>query len=359
MEGESLNNYHKIRDFHGSRLGSIGSSDIPVLAGFGRQYGDTPYTLYLEKIGEKTRRPAGPRAEWGHKLEPLILSAWIARNHGEEQAKDYMAAVIRGRNCGPYKSLTEARMPGRKYVLAHADLLFDPEGAPLDHPFIVEAKSTGFFSAKRREGEAFLGYDPDDLTQQGIPDPVFLQVQWQMLAYDVPEAFVAVLIDTGDYREYGPIRADPRVQEKCLALAERLFRCIVERKPPKPESWSDVASMWPVPNEKTAMLGGEEEMKAREIVREYWQIGERMDRGEARRKELKNALGIYIGENSILQTPDGTKLASSWIQNNPREVDLKKLENDMPDIFANLVEGGIITQTNRRELRPAKLKGEL
>lgn len=348
-----MNRYGKIKDFHGSRMGSIGSSDIPILAGFGKQYGDTPYTLYLEKTGQKERRAAGPRAEWGHRLEPLILSAWISRNHGEEEALAYMAAAIRGRSSGRYKSLTEARMPGRPYVLAHADLVVD-DAAPL----IVEAKSAGFFSGKRREGEAFLGYDPDDLSQQGIPDPVFLQVQWQMLAYGVPEARVAVLIDTGDYREYGPIIADPRVQEQELALAERLWRCIVDRTPPKPETWSDVSLMWPEPADTTAMIGGEDEMRVRSLVFEYWQIGERLDRDEARRKEIKNALGIYLGENAILATPEGLKLASSWVQANPASVNLKELEAKEPELYARLVEGGYVRKSERRELRPAKLKGE-
>jgi len=350
-----MNRYTRIKDFHGARALGIGSSDIPTLAGFGKQYGDTPYTLYLEKIGEGKRREAGPRAEWGHRLEPVVLAKWIETAFGPEKAQEYYAARIRNRSAGVLKSLTEARMPERKYVLAHADLVID--NCPVDE-CIVEAKTTGYFSGKRREGEAFLGYDPDDLSQQGIPDPVFLQVQWQMLAYDVRQAYVAVLIDTGDYREYGPIHADPRTQEKCLALAERLWNCVEARTPPKPETWSDVASMWPLPDDKTAMLGGEEELKARALCARYWSLGESASRIEDERKEIKNALGIYIGENSILSTPNGTKLASSWIQANPASVDLKGLREKDDELYGRLVSGGYVRQSERRELRPAKVKGD-
>jgi predicted phage-related endonuclease len=348
-----MNRLTKIRDFHGERAKGIGSSDIPTLAGFNKQYGQTPYTLYMEKIGALPREPAGPRAEWGHRLEPLVLSAFIGRHYGEDKALDYLAAVIRGRSCGPFKSLTECRMPDRRYVLAHADLVIDD--AP--EPYIVEAKTSGYYAGKRREGVAFMGYDPDDLTQNGIPDPVFLQVQWQMLAYDVKTAFVAVLIDTGDYREYGPIRADPRTQEKCLALAERLWNCMQARTPPKPETWSDVASMWPVPEDKTAMVGGEDELKALEYASRYWSLGERIKSLEEERSELKNALGIYIGENSILQTSEGKKLASSWIQANPASVALKELQEKEPELYSRLDAGGYIKRSERRELRPAKVKG--
>jgi len=353
--GPKMTRYTKIRDFHGARSLGIGSSDIPILAGFGKQYGDTPYTLYLQKIGEKAGREAGPRAEWGNRLEPLVLSAYISRHFGEDVALDYMAAAIRGKSSGPFKTLTEARRKDKRFALAHADLVIDP-GDALE---IVEAKTTGFFAGKRREGEAFMGYDPDDLTENGIPDPVYLQVQWQMYAYDIPLAHVAVLIDTGDYREYGPIIARPRTQEKCLALAERLWNCVESRTPPKPETWSDVSAMWPLPNESAAMLGGEEELKARAIVDEYWKIGERLKRDEERRAELKNALGIYIGENSILTTPEGIKLASSWVQANPASVDLKGLKEKEPDLYASLLMGGYVRQSERRELRPAKIKGEV
>jgi predicted phage-related endonuclease len=345
--------YHKIHDFHGARALGVGSSDIPTLAGFAKQYGQTPYTLWRQKVGMDGPTEAGPRAEWGHRLEPLVLSAYIERHYGQAQALAYLAAAIRGRSCGPYKTLTEAIHPERRYVLAHADLVIDDEAAQ-----IIEAKTSGYYAGKRREGEAFLGYDPDDLTAQGIPDPVYLQVQWQLYAYDVREAWVAVLIDTGDYREYGPIIADPRTQEKCLTLATRLWECVEANKPPKPETWSDVATMWPLPDEKTAMVGGETEMQARQWCDEYHRLGETERRVKDRRTELKNALGILIGENSVLATAEGVKLASSWIQSNPRQVDLKKLETEMPDIFSRLVEAEIITQTQRRELRPAKIKGD-
>lgn len=354
-----MNPYHKIRDFHGARSRGVGSSDIPTLAGFSKQYGQTPYTLWLEKTGRGERKPAGPRADWGHRLEPLVLARWVEEHVGPDFAMKFYAAAIQGRSIGAWKRETEARMPGRPYVLAHADLLVDiPEIDEVQRPYIVEAKTSGFFAGKRREGQAFLGYDPDDRSYQGIPDPVYLQVQWQMLAYDVPEAWVCVLIDTGDWREYGPIPAAPRVQEKCLALAERFWKLVEEDKPPKPETWSDVASMWPIPEEKTAMLGGEDEMRARDYAARYWLLGDRIKELSEEREELKNALGIYMGENSLLVTAEGHKLASSWVQANPASVSLKDLKEKDSELYARLDEGGYIKKTERRELRPAKVKGE-
>lgn len=377
-----MNPYHRITDFSGSRRKGIGSSDIPTLAGFNKGYKHkylvkktgqieefegTPYTLYLEKKGLIEQCESSDRAEWGHRLEPVVIAKWIETVYGPEAALAYYSARIRDRSIGVFKSLTECRMPERRYVIAHADLVIDtPEPMQVYNleghaeyvpACIVEAKTTGYYAGKRREGEAFLGYDPDDLSHQGIPDPVFLQAQWQMLAYGVGVAYVPVLIDTGDYREYGPILADPRTQEKCLALAERLWWCVEHDKPPKPETWSDVAKMWPVPEPKTAMLGGDDELRAREYVAEYWRLGAVIKRDEARRDDLKSALGIYLGENQILSTAEGMKLASSWTQSNPASVDLKGLKEKDAELYGRLVAGGYVRTSERRELRPAKIEG--
>jgi len=99
-------------------------------------------------------------------------------------------------------------------------------------------------------------------------------------------------------------------------------------------------------------------MRARECAARYWSLGERIKALTDERDELKSALGIYIGENAILTASDGTKLASSSTQANPTSVDLKGIKKKEPEIFAHLVEGGYVKQSERRELRPAKIKEE-
>lgn len=386
-----MNPIRKISDFHAARSLGVGSSDIPVLAGMTMHYEpkvytfadghteklrQTPYALYLEKEGLAKREEAGERADWGHRLEGIVLQRWVETHFGPDLAADYLSAKIRGRSVGPFLTETEAAMPERPYVLAHADLVVDLpqqlEGGILyragdEGPWllalegvraIVEAKTSGYYAGKRKEGRVFLGYDPDDLSAQGLPDPVYLQVQWQMLAYDVPEAWVCVLIDTGDYREYGPIKAAPRTQEKCLALAERFQLLRAAKTPPKPEAWSDVASMWPTTKNLTAVVTGDDEMRALECRTRYWQIGRRIKELEEEREELKDALGIYIGDNAVLTTSAGDKIASSGEQNNPRAFDLKRLEKEKPRVYKTLLKEGYITQNSRRELRPARVKGE-
>jgi predicted phage-related endonuclease len=347
-----LNKYTKIKDFHGQRATGVGSSDIPTLAGLTRQYGSTTLKLWQQKTGRAERWEGNQRTHWGHKLEGQVLHEFIARRYGEEAADEFMTAKRRGKSAGPFKSDTECRHPERVYAIAHADLLVahDVWERPEDAPFIVEAKTTGMMSGKRREGRIFAGYDPDDLSAQGIPDAVFLQVQWQMYVYGVDTAWVAVLIDTADYREYGPIKADPRVQEKCLALAERFWRLVEADTEPAPETWDDVVALFPHQTDTTAMIAGDDEQRVREMIQRDRQLAERIKGLEDERDDIKNAIGILIGENAVLSSGEGDVLAKTSEQSR-ESVSLANLKKKAPEIEAQLRAAGLVNVSTFRTVR--------
>lgn len=362
-----VNRYRRITDFDGARAKAVGSSDIPTLALLNKRYGETPLTLWQEKTGRSTREPAGQRAYWGKVLEGVILAEWVRRHHGDEVAVEYARYKARGMSYGPYKTNTEATHPERSYCLAHADLVVD---APIDltnndlvsdetflevRPIIVEAKSCGLMSGLRRE-DGDYGYSRTDFSLGGVPMSVFLQVQWQGLCYGIDDLHVAVLIDTGDYREYSG-RADPRAQEKLLALAERFWRCVETDTPPKPESWADVQLLWPDTEDASSMVGGPTEIQARNMVRRFHVLSEQAKRIEAEREDIKDALGILMGENKILTTAEGIKLASSWTVEG-EYTSLTKIKEELPEVYGLLAAEGLITKSVRRDLRPAKLKEE-
>lgn len=367
-----MNRYTKIRDFHGERDKGVGSSDIPALAGLYRNYGSTTLRLWEEKTGRASRWNGNQRTAWGKKLEGMVLREFIANRYGEDAADEFLTAKRRGRSIGPFKTETEARHPERPYCLAHADLVVDgqmewvdepvPESDPewepglmVHHqvpgePYIVEAKTSGMMGGKRREGVIFAGYDPDDLTAQGIPDAVFLQVQWQLYVYGVDTAYVAVLIDTADYREYGPIKADPRVQEKCLALAERFWRLVETDTAPAPETWDDVQRLFPHQTDTTAMIGGDDEARVREMIAEDKRLAASIKGLEECRDDIKNAVGILLGGNSVLASAEGQVLAKSSEQTR-ESVALGKVAKAAPDIEARLRELNLVTTTTFRTVR--------
>lgn len=342
-----MNRYTKIHDFHASRATGVGSSDIPVLAGLYKRYGSTPLSLWESKTGKTPPWEGNERTYWGRNLEGLILREFIKRRYGDDEAEEYLTYKRRGRSRAPYYTETEARAEGRPYCLAHSDLVIDNGDEP---PYIVEAKSSGFYAGKRREGRAFEGYDPDDLSAQGIPDAVYLQVQWQLYCYGVNSAYVAVLIDTADYREYGPIAADARVQEKCLALAERFWRLVRDRIPPAPETWDDVQRLFPTMEPTTAMVAGEAEVRAKEMIERDKVLAARIKEIEEERADIKNAIGVLIGGNAVLAGASGNILARA--HETAREtLSLAKIAKEAPDVAAILRERELISKSEFRQVR--------
>jgi predicted phage-related endonuclease len=356
-----MNKYTKIKDFHGERAKGVGSSDIPTLAGLSRRYGSTSLTLWQQKTGRAEPWAGNNRTEWGHKLEGLVLREFLVSRYGEDVADEFLTAKRRGRSAGAFKTDTEARHPDRPYCLAHADLLVDgpvqtPDGQTFatddgrPPEYIVEAKTAGMMSGKRREGQIFTGYDPDDRSAQGIPDAVFLQVQWQMYCYGVNLAWVAVLIDTADYREYGPIVADARVQEKCLALAERFWRLVESDTAPAPETWDDVQALFPHQDDTTAMISGNDEQRVRKMIAEDKALAERAKAIDERRDDIKNAIGILIGANSVLASGEGDVLAKTS-ETTRESVSLGDLKKKAPDIERQIREAGLVKASTFRTVR--------
>lgn len=337
-----MNSYHKIKDFDAERLRGVGSSEIPILAGMTKKYfqdylwvktgqieslNQTVRTLWLVKAGRvvQVRDPKkDKRKMWGNHLEPLILREFIGPRYGDEVAHEFYRNATRAEpvSSGPFKTKVGAFHPQYKFAMAHTDLLIDGEldGVALPQ-LIVEAKSSGFMAGKRREGAVFDGYDEDDLSQFGIPDKVFMQWQWQAFCFGVEEGYVCPLIDTADYREYGPIIYDPRHVEKSLALAERFWWHVEHDKEPAPQTWGDVLSVYPDLENKTAMVSGEAEMEARRMIARGADLKARKKAIEEELEDVKAGLGILAGDqrtedgklvrsmNTVLAASDGEPLA--------------------------------------------------
>lgn len=306
-----MNRYTRITDFHASRRRGVGSSDVPVLAGLNKRWGQTPLQLWKEKTGRAEGFEGNERTEWGNYLEPLILRKFVTDRWGAEAGQTFYRNATRAEpvSTGPLKVKTECFHPKYPFALAHADLVADIVDAP---PYLIEAKSSGFFAAKRREGQSsFDGYDEEDTSQHGIPDKVFLQVQWQELVYGLQEAYVAVLIDTARYKLYGPVVADAKVQSGLLALAERFWWHVEHDKEPQPTTWDDVVSLTPTLSDTTAVVSGDEEIKVRTMIARSKDIKDRIKAAEVELDDIKNAVGILIGGNAVLSSSDGDTLAKA------------------------------------------------
>jgi len=339
--------YRKIRDFHGSRRKGVGASDIPTLALLNLKYDQTPYKLWLVKTGREEPWAGNEATWWGLQLEGLVLKQYIAHpeRFGPEIAEHFYREYLRRRSSGPLKVYIEFHHPQYRFALCHPDLLID-DGNPL----LIQAKCHSYFAAKRKDDPDY-GYDPDDRSQNGVPASVFLQEQWELFCTGLPEAYVAVLANTNQYGEWGPIIADPRTQEKCLALAKRFMWHVERDEPPKPETWADVQAMFPQLQPTTAMVSGDTELEVRRMIERKDRLDRAAKRIKAELKDLKNAVGLLIGGNAVLTSAEGDVLARASETGRWYLREAKKLEQTEPELFKRLIDEGYITRSEWRELR--------
>ena len=361
-----MNNFNYITDFHEMRKTGVGASDIPILAGLSIKYGSTALKLWRQKTGIDEPWAGNEQTEWGRKMEGLILKEFINKKYENENLSKLVYKAILDDQFNfndKFYFRTECRHPVHQYAFAHADLLYMEDVAEKTIaageniifteekiPIIVEAKNTGAGNGKRRKGAIFEGYDQDDLSANGIPDSVFLQVQWQLFCYGIEKAYVSVLIDGWDHRIYGPIQANNKVQSECLALALRFWRLVESKTPPAPDTWEDVCLLYPERKPETAMISGDEENKVNKMLAEYKKMKERIKEIEAKKQEIYNAIGILLGENKYLFNASGDKIASSF-EKSKHSISYKNALKEKPKLIEELEKGGFIKHSTWTELR--------
>ncbi len=320
----------------------VSASEIAVLAGYELHHGRTPALLWREHTGRAEPFAGNDATWWGQRHEATILYRYVRDHFDEPTAREFYAAKIRDRSHGPFKVLTEFRRPIRGGVgIAHPDLLIEPglftRGIPAAR--LVQAKSHGYHAARRGDDPDF-GYSDDDRSQNGIPASVFLQEQWELFCADLPEADVAPLINTADYREYGPVCADPAVQEQALTLAERFLWHVTTDREPDPRAWEDLVRLFPHPEDTSAVVQLEAEaelrgemVKVADLVASLAKARGDARRAEKRRADILLAFGVLLGGNRYLTTPEGDVLARR-IQSEYPALNLKDLKREHPDVYA-------------------------
>jgi hypothetical protein len=341
-----MNTYTRLRDIRESHRGAVvGASEIATLALYNLRHGQTPATLWEVHTGRIAPVEQNEAMWWGNAHEPTILYRYVRDHFDEEQARAFLSGYWRRRSHGPFKVLTEFRRRiGHGTAIAHPDLLIE---APLlqriigrsMEPRLVQAKSHGYHTAKRRADPDF-GYDDEDRTQNGLPASVFLQEQWEMFCADLPEADVAVLIDTNDFRTYGPVFKDTNTQEMCKALAEKFCWCVERDVSPDMQAFIDIVHQVPEVHNTTAIypLEASMELRGKEVtladaLASYAKAKGDEERAIARQDEIKLSIAILLQDNKFLTTPEGRVLASR-IQYEYQSLSLKDLRREHPELYA-------------------------
>jgi len=316
----------------------LGASDAPTLAGINPY--QTPLELWEIFTGRVKGFSGNELTKWGHIQEINILAEYVHKITGSgETRNDFITSRVWGENqFNKFHSWTEAVYPENNRILSHADLL-DLSG---EIPVIIQAKNSGEFAAAQRKRDVNRGYDREDMTSNGIPLSVYFQEQMELMTYGLPRAWVAVLIGGNSWKLYGPIEYNKKTVEKLLALYMRFLWHVDKDTPPTPETWSDIVKLHPDFKKNTkAVVSDEAEIECRQMLEEHSKIGLKIKDLEHRKDDIKNALGLYIGGNNYLETPDGRSLASASEISGRQSISVSSLKK-FPELYSKVESEGLI-----------------
>lgn len=339
-----MNNFTYLKDknfSHGRNY--IGASDVPTLALLNLKYGQTPYGLWEVLTGRAEPWAGNDRTKVGKLIEPLILSMSLEELkilNSKEKNKFLYLAYKENNKFKKNHLFTEFVCPDYPFIKSHPDLI------NTKHEIGIEAKASGYFGSKRNE-DLNYGYDLEDLTANGIPSSVYLQVQTQMMCAKVNKWYVGAFLD-GVFKLY-TVASHKKNQEKILATCEKFWRCVEKDEPPKPESWKDVVKIFPnIDIESKTVLGGEELEKIEKAKDRKKYLSNRIKKHEAEIDDIKKGVGIAMGESKYLESSEGIKLGSV---SDIVKFTLKNYKDMDPERFNKLKEDGFINESKFRTLR--------
>ena len=171
-------------EWHELRSTGVGGSEVAAIVGVSRW--ESAYSLWAKKTGKVERdNVTSEAAEWGNRLEPVILDKFEEENTGYELIRDV----------GPWAH------PDREWQRANPDAIaIAPDGKPV----IIEVKTAQF----------------EDDWVDGPPVYYLTQVQWYMQVFGYDKTIFAVLFHGNKYAEF-EVLSSSFAQELYLDHVER------------------------------------------------------------------------------------------------------------------------------------------
>jgi hypothetical protein len=361
-----MNNFHYYRQHvrETDRL-IIGSSDIPVIIKpRGSKIKKTQIELYMEKRNLVPGFHGNTFTRMGHELEPIIIAHQIRELYDDEMAYRFKVDYILHEEMRldtyipptPFKPYTEAVHPEFPWAVAHADAVHIPANTDSINPvlnseFLIEAKSGGHFARIRRDG--MDGFDKEDLNPDGVPIDVMLQVQWQMMIYDIDFTYIVLLIDDNKFYVY-PVPAIRKWWAPMMEKAARFHWHVINEKLPKPESFDDVKTVLPDVEEKAAYVVGERATMAVAMKEEYSRYKKLIKKYESAVDDIKDAAALLMGDSKWLYNGEtGEKLFTQiYTQGVEKPLFPSSLKGGEYEFLYSMLESkGLIGTYDRRYVR--------
>lgn len=269
-------------EWHESRRQGVTASEIAGLLGIAPDSWTSPFNLYHQKVNGIGAEPDNEQMQWGHELEAVILRRF-AREHPElgvttgglyrHSDRPWQMATPDGvaYDAGPwcYCEGVEQHVPGSMEWC---------DGLPL--VAVVQIKT-----ATKRDGWGEPGTDE-------IPPYYLAQVRYEMDVMGVDLAYVPVLFNVHDYREYVVHQDDQDAELMRKEAADFLAR--IERDDPPDVDYR--AATLRTLKELHPKLEDEEQEIALDWVREYRAAQQAAAEAEKRKKEAEAHIRVELGD---------------------------------------------------------------
>lgn len=287
------------------RRSHVGGSDVAAIMGLSPWR--TAYQVWAEKTGlvEPEDISDRPRVEWGTRLEEEVARKFNDV-HGPERHW-----VVRPSG---YSVLVDDDRP---WAMATLDGIVNGGG---DGLAVFEAK-TAHFPTSRAWGESGSG-------ASGVPAHYLAQVNHYLSVTGWGRAYVAVLIDGWDYREYVVERDGADVGAVTEAV-DRFWHDHVEAGVP-PEVTGDDGSALFEAHPKALADYAEGDVSQLELVEEWREATSRERRAKREAADLANRLKSQIGDAAGLAFPEGRL---TWSRTLASRFDGRALKSADPDTY--------------------------
>jgi predicted phage-related endonuclease len=336
----------------------IGSCDIPVIIKTrNSKIKKSQYELWEEKTGKVKSFKGNEYTTWGNRLEPILLSAFIEKED-KLAAHCFLKDYIKYQYHRPKKyfpsteffPFTECKHPQFPWAIAHSDCIYNPDLLELSYPYSIEAKTGGYFARVGREG--MEGFSLEDHTEKGVPSDVLLQVQWQMLCYDVDLTYVLLLIDDNKFHVY-QVPAYKKWFPLMLEKASDFYQHCISNTPPKPEKYDDIKKLFPEIKDKVIYVTGERAIIAETMKEEKKKLQKKIKKYQNRVDDIKNAAGLLMGDNKFLYNGEtGLKVFQQVITKDQYNmIHPSTIKKFAPEAFKILEKAGLINKSDRRYVR--------
>lgn len=373
-------------DFFKERSKRIGASDIPALipdperptqtlAGYGR----TPVSVWMEKTGRAEREPAGLAAEMGHYLEWKAIELVIRGCFGQEAGSKWFRKRAYHELWGKATVRTElAQEPPFFYavqyfrdgMICHPDAVYVPPKSPmsrvdiegvridLSKPFLIEAKSASYWSAKRKDRQ-LDGYDFQDKGWMGVPMKHYMQVQFQLALLEVDQALISLIYDTNSWGVW-EIRANRSHQAKIVDLAQEMVWHIDNDKPPKDLAINkqDVVDLYPELGKDFVIVNGEERETAIDLAQKYRHHTAQSKAHAEKAQDASDSLAVMLKDRPELRDDEQCIVKWQVRKGSERVASLSSIKANDVLAYRYLMRRGLITKGSDSRSVAVKYKEE-